>query len=212
MLLTPHAIILISLASADQGHHICFVCRGCQTLDPLMAIWQWIHIGSKTVLKYFWGGSLYFFQILPFTYTYPRPGLQRSDLDDRFWGRTGYVPSNDDVVLRTGSLVFCWWSKLATPCSITFFFYDQEIMHKGGHPKNTFIGVCFYRRQLYFSQMRIIIFGGTKQWMSDSDDKWLGKPMLFLPANEAAAIQQQSPPGLPVVNRQRFDISVIGSM
>ena len=36
----------------------------------------------------------------------------------------------------------------------------------------------------------------TKQWMSDGNDKWQGKPMLFLPANEAAASQWHRPPGL----------------
>ena len=32
--------------------------------------------------------------------------------------------------------------------------------------------------------------------MSDSDDKWQGRPILFLPANEAAAAQFHRPPGL----------------
>ena len=32
--------------------------------------------------------------------------------------------------------------------------------------------------------------------MSDGDDKWQGRPILFLPANEASAAQWHRPPGL----------------
>lgn len=38
--------------------------------------------------------------------------------------------------------------------------------------------------------------------MSDDDSKWLGKPILFLPANEAASIQGKAPPGIAEVLNQ----------
>ena len=34
-----------------------------------------------------------------------------------------------------------------------------------------------------------------KRWISDPDDKRMGKPVLFLPGNEAAAAERESPTG-----------------
>lgn len=98
------------------------------------------------MLKYFCAIHFTCFQILPFPHTYLRPGLQRCELDDRFWGRTGYVPSDADVVLRTGSLVSCWWPKLTTPCSIISFLLLSRDCIWMPPKKYMFVGVFFGSR------------------------------------------------------------------
>ena len=101
-------------------------------------------------------------------------GIQRADLDDRFWGRVGYVPSGADVVLRTGLTECC----LFFGCHLSMTKWAQRLndLQKNGMESG---GPC-----------------RTKQWMSDDNSKWQGKPMMFLPANEAAAAQRHCPPGL----------------
>lgn len=47
---------------------------------------------------------------------------------------------------------------------------------------------------IYFYIITFNSLARMKQWMSDAN--WLGRPLLFLPANEAAAAQWKTPPGL----------------